>query len=70
MFHYVNDKYAQLVFDSNEDVAAASSLTLHGKNNEDSEKKDKFTNIAFEAIVPSVNKLPSFVRVWLILRIN
>ena len=45
-----------MVVDSNEYVAAESSITLHGKNNEDSDKQDMVTNIEFEAIVPSIKK--------------
>ena len=45
-----------MVVDSNEDIAATSLLTLHGKNNEYSDKQDMVTNIEFEAIVPSIKK--------------
>ena len=40
-----------LYYVSNEYVAAASSLTLHVNNIEESDKKDIVTNIEIEAIV-------------------
>ena len=41
---------------SNEDVASASLLTLHGDNIEEYYKQDIVINIEFEAIVPSIKK--------------
>ena len=46
----------QLNIGINEDVAAASLLTLHDKNVEEYEKQDIVTNISFEAILPSIKK--------------
>ena len=43
-----------MVVVNNEDVAAASFLTLYGNNIEDYVKHDIFTNMGFEAIVPSI----------------
>ena len=39
------NKYSQLVVSSNEDLADASIIYLHGNNFEYYEKKDIFTNI-------------------------
>ena len=53
-----NDKYSQLVFKINEDVAAASLIYFHGNNIEDYEKQDIVTNIKFESIITLIeNKL-------------
>ena len=46
----------QLVVGSNEYVAAASLITLHGDNIEEYDKQDIVTNIEFEAILPSIKK--------------
>ena len=46
-----------MVFSNNEDVAAASLLTLHDNNIEEYDKQDIVTNTYFEAIVPLINKL-------------
>ena len=48
------NKDSQLVVGSNEDVAAALLLTLHGDIIEDFDKQDIVTNIEFESIVPSI----------------
>ena len=45
-----------MVVGINEDVAAASLLTLHDNNIEDFDKHDIFTNIEFEYIVTSIKK--------------
>ena len=55
----LQDTYSPLVFSRNEDVAAASLLSLHGDNNLYSDKQDIVTNILFEAIVPSIKELIS-----------
>ena len=45
-----------MVVGSNEDVAAASFLTLHGDNIEEYDKQVMATNIYFEYLLPSNKK--------------
>ena len=45
------DTYYPLVVVINEDVAAASLLSLNGNNKKYSEKQDIVTNIEFEAVI-------------------
>ena len=55
---------------SDEDVASASLLNLHGDKFEEYDKQEIVTNIEFEAIVPSINKyffnqrMVDFVNKW------
>ena len=48
------DKDSKLVVSSNEYSVAASLISLHGDNIEDSDKQGIVTNIEFEAITPSI----------------
>ena len=50
------DKYYQLVFRSNEDVADVSLLYLNDDNFEDFDTQEIVENIEFEAIIPSIKK--------------
>ena len=49
----LRDKESPLVEVINEDVAAASLLSFHGGNDEESEQRDMCENIAFEAVFPA-----------------
>ena len=52
----LKDTYYPVVVRINEDVAEMSMLSLHGENNEKSEKQDIVTNIEFEAIFSSIKR--------------
>ena len=55
----LKDKESLLIFGLNKDVAAASLIYLHSRNDQKPEYQDIFTNIDFAAVVISIKELLS-----------